>query len=207
MIKLDRELVRDVDQDEAKRALVEMVGTFAGRIDAWLLAEGIERSGELEAMAALQVPLGQGYHLSRPAQPWAAITDEAEYQLAAQSLARDGYGLRPLVERPPVVTDAAAAHAAFADPAVDLVVLCDEHRRPIAAIDDRTSPFPLVVVDMKVNINTPPGDAAARAITRPDWTRPLLCTDDAGRYVGVVRMPRLIHALGTAPSDTRPFAH
>jgi EAL domain-containing protein (putative c-di-GMP-specific phosphodiesterase class I) len=195
MIKLDRALVQDVDRDEAKRALVEMVGIFAGRIDAWLLAEGIERPGEMEAMAALHVPLGQGYHLGRPAEPWAPITEVAEHALVLRSRDRRGHGLRALLEHPPVVTDAAAAHHAFADPAVDLVVLCDEHRRPIAAIDDRSSPFPLVVTELKVNIDTGPGDAAARAITRPDWTRPLLVTDGAGRFAGVVRMPRLIHAL------------
>jgi EAL domain-containing protein (putative c-di-GMP-specific phosphodiesterase class I) len=197
MIKLDRALVRDVDQDEAKRALVEMVGTFAGRIDAWLLAEGIERPGELAALAALEVPLAQGYHLSRPAGPWAAITEEAELLLATRSVDRDRRGLWALIERPPVVTDSGAAFAAFTDPAVDMVVLCDEYRRPVAAIDAK-SPVALVTPDMKVNIDTRPADAAARAITRPDWTRPLLCTDDAGRYVGVVRMPRLIHALSNA---------
>jgi EAL domain-containing protein (putative c-di-GMP-specific phosphodiesterase class I) len=195
MIKLDRALVRDVDRDEAKRALVEMVGTFAGRIDAWLLAEGIERAGELEALAALEVPLAQGYHLSRPAPPWAPITVAAESLLATRAYDRDRRGLRALLERPRVVTDTMSAYAAFADPAVDLVVLCDDHQRPIAAIDDRTSPLPLVLPDMKINVDTPPADAAARAITRADWTRPLLCTDDAGRYVGVVRMPRLIDSL------------
>jgi EAL domain-containing protein (putative c-di-GMP-specific phosphodiesterase class I) len=197
MIKLDRALVHDVDQDETKRALVEMVGTFAGRIDAWLLAEGIERPGELEAMAALEVPLAQGYHLSRPSRPWAPITDEAEHILVSRSHERGGRGLRPLLERPPVVTDVTAAHAAFLDPVVDLVVLCDEYQRPITTIDDRAAPIPLIVPDIKVNIDTSPADAAARAITRPDWTRPLLCTDDSGRYVGVVRMPRLIHALSS----------
>jgi EAL domain-containing protein (putative c-di-GMP-specific phosphodiesterase class I) len=197
MIKLDRALVQDVDQDEAKRALVEMVGTFAGRIDAWLLAEGIERAGELDALAALQVPLAQGYHLSRPAGPWAHITEEAESALVAHTHIRDGSGLHALVERPPAVTDTAHAFSVFADPAVEMVVLCDDDRRPIAVIDDRSSPIPLVLPDMKINVGTRPADAAARAVTRADWTRPLLCTDDNGRYVGVVRMPRLIHALSS----------
>ena len=81
MIKLDRELVRDIDRDEAKRALVEMLGTFAVRIDARLVAEGIERAGELRALAGLNVPLGQGYHLGRPGRPWTPITDAAERAL------------------------------------------------------------------------------------------------------------------------------
>ena len=37
-----------------------MLGEFAGRIDAWLLAEGIETVPELAAFAQLGVPLAQG---------------------------------------------------------------------------------------------------------------------------------------------------
>jgi hypothetical protein len=36
-----------VDRDEAKRALVLMVGPFASRMDAWLLAEGVETGAEI----------------------------------------------------------------------------------------------------------------------------------------------------------------
>lgn len=67
IVKLDRSLVQDVDQDEAKLALVEMVGVLSGRLDAWLLAEGIETAAELEVFQRLGVPLGQGWHLGVPA--------------------------------------------------------------------------------------------------------------------------------------------
>jgi EAL domain-containing protein (putative c-di-GMP-specific phosphodiesterase class I) len=69
IIKLDRHFVDGIDGDEAKRALVEMLGTFADRTDCWLLAEGIERPEELEVIAGLGVPLAQGYLLGRPAPP------------------------------------------------------------------------------------------------------------------------------------------
>ena len=74
LIKLDRALVADIDTDEAKRALVETIGTIAARMDARLVAEGVERQGELDTLAALPVPLAQGYHLGRPARPWASLT-------------------------------------------------------------------------------------------------------------------------------------
>lgn len=41
LIKVDRQLIQGIDGDEAKRALVEMIGTFASRIDSWVLAEGV----------------------------------------------------------------------------------------------------------------------------------------------------------------------
>ena len=65
-VKLDRALVMDVDRDPAKHALVETFGVLAGRLDAWLLAEGIEREGEREVLAAMGVPLAQGFGLARP---------------------------------------------------------------------------------------------------------------------------------------------
>lgn len=198
MIKLDRALIQDIDRDEAKRALVEMVGLFAGRIDAWLLAEGIERAGELTTLADLRVPLAQGYHLGRPARPWTPVAEPAGHLLGQRHADRTAGTLRPHLEHPPVIFDAGLAGAAFADPAVDLVVLCDEHQRPVAAINDRSAPLALVTADMKVNVDTAVTDAALRAITRTDWARPLLCTDNAGRYVGIVRIPRLVHALTNA---------
>jgi hypothetical protein len=64
-------------------------------------------------------------------------------------------------------------------------------------LDDRSAPVPLVTAGMKINVDTPLTDAALRAITRDSWSQPLMCTDNAGRYVGVVRIPRLMHALST----------
>ncbi|MDT5025091.1 MAG: hypothetical protein QOE61_1517, partial [Micromonosporaceae bacterium] len=73
LIKLDRVLVADIDRDEIKLALAELLGQFASRLDAWLLAEGVETWGELEAFLRLGVPLGQGYLLGRPGAPWAEL--------------------------------------------------------------------------------------------------------------------------------------
>ena len=44
-----------IDDDEAKWALVEMLGVFASRIDAWILAEGVERPEEAATLRALGV--------------------------------------------------------------------------------------------------------------------------------------------------------
>ena len=41
-LKIDRDLVSGLHQNEAKRALVQMLGELAGRLDAWVIAEGIE---------------------------------------------------------------------------------------------------------------------------------------------------------------------
>jgi EAL domain-containing protein (putative c-di-GMP-specific phosphodiesterase class I)/DNA-binding NarL/FixJ family response regulator len=66
VIKLDISLTRDIDTDEAKRALSSAMVSFAGQIRADIVAEGIETASELAALRALGVPYGQGYHLARP---------------------------------------------------------------------------------------------------------------------------------------------
>src|SRR3954463_92992 len=65
-VKLDRWLVANLDEDEAKLAVIEALGTFCSRIDAWMVAEGIERPEEVAALQRLRVPLGQGFWLGSP---------------------------------------------------------------------------------------------------------------------------------------------
>ncbi|MCD5315883.1 EAL domain-containing protein [Kineosporia babensis] len=190
MIKLDRELVSDLDHSEAKRALVEMVGTFAGRMDAWLLAEGIEREGELRALSSLGVPLAQGFYLGRPNPAWQGISEPAGRTLVEQPARSGPRTLRRLLEHPPVTRPDSPALSEE-----DVVVLCDQDSRPVGLLDSSAGPVP--IAGLLINVDTDWSQAALRAITRPagDWPAPLICTDNAGRYVGIVRIPRLIHAL------------
>jgi diguanylate cyclase (GGDEF)-like protein len=66
-IKLDIALVRDIDRDRAKNALVSAIIIFARRIDAKVLAEGIETVDELATLIEIGVDQGQGFLLGRPA--------------------------------------------------------------------------------------------------------------------------------------------
>ena len=76
LIKLDRCYITNIDVDEAKTALVQMMGTLAERIDARLVAEGIERFPELERLRELGVALAQGYLFARPAAQFGSIAPE-----------------------------------------------------------------------------------------------------------------------------------
>src|SRR3954467_10915039 len=77
IVKLDRALVSDADTDPVRVALAEMLGEFAGRIDAWMLAEGLETPAELAAFMRLGVPLGQGWLLGRPTKDFVPLSPEA----------------------------------------------------------------------------------------------------------------------------------
>ncbi|MEC5182093.1 EAL domain-containing protein [Arthrobacter sp. CG_A4] len=198
LIKIDRELIQDIDRDEAKRALVGMLGTFASHVDAWILAEGVERVEELDALVSLGVPLVQGYCLARPAPPWAQIDLDLAHRLASKRPVTHKTVIRDVLETATTATSAALAAEAFADnPALQSVVLIGEHLRPIAVLDAAAAGLGIISPGMRVNLDTPISEALSRSMTRPQSSRfePLLVTDNAGRYTGVARMERMITAL------------
>ncbi len=88
LLKLDRGLVDGIDTDEAKEALVEMVELFSRRIDACVLAEGVETHAEAACLASLGVPLAQGYLFGRPAEPWIDLPPTAFVDRATADVGR-----------------------------------------------------------------------------------------------------------------------
>lgn len=75
VIKIDREIIHGIGTDQAKQALVEAFVSFSRRIDARLVAEGIETHREFDMVRNLGVELGQGYLLGRPSpEPVASAT-------------------------------------------------------------------------------------------------------------------------------------
>ena len=77
VIKLDRTIVTGVAGDPVKAALIESFVRYAREIDASVCAEGIEEMADLARLADLDVAYGQGYGISRPAAPWATLSDAA----------------------------------------------------------------------------------------------------------------------------------
>ncbi len=66
-VKLDISLVRNIDSDPARQAMVAGMCRFAESVGCALIAEGIETENELAALKLLKVGFGQGYFLARPA--------------------------------------------------------------------------------------------------------------------------------------------
>jgi EAL domain-containing protein (putative c-di-GMP-specific phosphodiesterase class I) len=93
LLKVDRALVSGIEHDEAKAALVEMVGAFADRIDAWMLVEGIETEAAARRCLRLQVPLAQGWFFGRAQAAWPDIEPIAFAALADLLDVRMGEGL------------------------------------------------------------------------------------------------------------------
>jgi len=74
LVKLDIGLVRDVNSDLGRQAMVVGMRHFAIQTGCRLLAEGIETEAEAGTLSQLAVELGQGYLFARPepVEMWAA---------------------------------------------------------------------------------------------------------------------------------------
>jgi EAL domain-containing protein (putative c-di-GMP-specific phosphodiesterase class I) len=194
LVTLDRALVTGVDTDPVRTALAEVVGEFAGRIDARLLAEGVETVAELAALTRLGVPLAQGWLLGRPAPGFAPLAPEVAALVRTHAArAQVSHGVAALV-RPVRQSDAGEP-----SPAVPPAVLVGGRGEPVALwlACPRTGEPYLAPVSLQAS---PTDDVAAtlqRAVTRPPAQRfdPVLCTDASGAVVGLLRVEDLAAAV------------
>jgi len=67
VVKIDRELIRNIDQSSRQQRLVAGVIALCVDLGARVVAEGIETSGELSALIDAGAGFGQGYFLGHPA--------------------------------------------------------------------------------------------------------------------------------------------
>lgn len=65
-IKIDMDLIRDIDITPFKKALIKALVSFGNDTGVKLIAEGIETLDELAVMLELGVDYGQGYVLGKP---------------------------------------------------------------------------------------------------------------------------------------------
>lgn len=65
-IKLDINLIRDVDKSKLKSSLVHALASFARDCNIHLIAEGVETLEEMKTLIELGVDYGQGFYLTRP---------------------------------------------------------------------------------------------------------------------------------------------
>lgn len=66
-IKIDMDLVRNIDKDVLKQALMKAFQEFSIVTNMKIIAEGIETIDELNTLIQIGIPYGQGYLLQKPA--------------------------------------------------------------------------------------------------------------------------------------------
>jgi EAL domain-containing protein (putative c-di-GMP-specific phosphodiesterase class I) len=215
-VKLDSSLVAGLDSDEAKLAVIEALGTFSSRIDAWMVAEGVERAEEVAALQRVRAPLGQGYWLGKPAASMEPVTAERREQIRSGRPVRQSEAtLAGMVEPAPAAALAAGGEgiaqtfAAHLD--LEHVTVLDAGKRPVAIVP-RQGFFgggARERAPMRVDLRESLAAVARRAMERAAAERfdPVVCCDARGRYVGVVKVERLVEGLtavveGTSPART-----
>ena len=181
LVKIDRALVDHADRDEVKLALAELLGSYAGRLDAAVIAEGIERPQELEAFIRLGVPLGQGWLLGRPGPSWAALAPELGDRI--RELAEDRSqvdSIAGLVERTVTIRDddlAGVQRMFAADPGLEIIAVLDRNGRAVCLVrhqlrvGDAPDEPQVLPVSLRAAMTAELADVATRAMTRPVDTR------------------------------------
>jgi len=66
LLKIDMGLVRDIDQDNRRRAICKGIVAMGQELGIGLIAEGIETRDELRCLQDLGVHLFQGYYIAKP---------------------------------------------------------------------------------------------------------------------------------------------
>lgn len=72
-IKIDMDLIRDIDKDDFKQALIKAFVKLSKDTNMKIIAEGIETEYELRTLIRLGVYAGQGYFISKPKEDFIEI--------------------------------------------------------------------------------------------------------------------------------------
>jgi len=104
-LKLDRELVREVDRDRNRLALIRAVVAFASEVGTSVIAEGVETQAELDTLREAEVHLVQGYLLAKPGEPWPRVSAETSRELGPWTTRKESESLERLRDALAKTTD------------------------------------------------------------------------------------------------------
>lgn len=197
IIRLGAAWTAGLDQHPNRRTAIELTGRLAGQLDAWILADDVRTPAELRALAELGVPLARGPFVGETGPEWPAIAESVRTVLPPVSATAEGV-LRKLLQQAYTTRHLAAAQTVLPDASgFEYVVVVDEDSRPVSLLQQgiigRWDPIEVLTV----HVDTSVSDTVTRALARPRATRfsPIACTDAAGRFVGILRIERLMEHL------------
>lgn len=212
-IKLDRSLIQNCHLDRTKATLIEMMGAAANRMDAWIVAEGVELQPELEELIALGVPLAQGYLLGKPSPELSTLADDLTDTIHQRNRGKSPtlslhQHLRSCSTRDSIASAEEQFHC-LAE--TETVVVIDQWRRPVNVLEKNAllGKRMLDLDFMRVHISSDPATVLRRAMTRSNATRfdPVVVTGDEGEFLGLLRIESLTSALlGSGMPTTRRMA-
>lgn len=202
IVRLGRDWIRGTDVDPDKRHAVATTGQLASQLDAWILADDVRSVDELKALADLAVPLAQGPIVGQVAWPWPTVSAAAHGALRGTTRDRDRDGsLRELLQRAFTTSEDRRTTAEATRAGYDVTVALDGRGRPVALLVLRDGRW-VTERPLTVHVDTSPEQALDRARHRTPRhaDSPLVCTDSAGRFCGVLRQDRLAaHVAANRP--------
>lgn len=203
-VKLGPPLVAGVHGDDVRRVLLDAIGRLASRFDAWVVAQGVADVKDLDALLRLGVPLAQGSLIGVQAKTLTPVAfGLSAYARERGAAMRTPSALATLVEPVEPVEQGREADAARGeDPESSWIPVVDAQRRPVGLIE-RGAAARVGPAGSELLVVAPastPTEVARRAMLRPRRHRfaPLVCCDARGRYLGLVRIERLVESLADA---------
>lgn len=203
IVKVDRALIDGIDSDPIRRSAVALLGELVDRMDARLLAEGVETPAEFRELVSLGVPLAQGWFLARPGEPWPTVNRQA-LDLVRESAAtreRTADQIGRLI-RDCLTLDRAVWCSSNASPPSGgrrRTVVVDRDHRPLGVVAREARGARYLAPVMAVSLFATPSEVVRRAMARAACHVgvPLVCVDSEGRTLGVIEVPELVEAAVT----------
>jgi EAL domain len=207
VVKLDRSFVDHCDTDPVKAAVVELMSGIANRLNATLLAEGVERVEELDWRQQAGVPLAQGWLLGRPEpvpQPLASTTAARLRSRADLAAPPNRVTAGAIMRWAPGISTAEAASPQVPrqqsdDASWEWHVVMDPARKPVSLVRGGSdgpvgSPIPIT---LRTFTGTPLAKLARQIPGRPVAHRydPIVCTSADGTYLGVLEVDQILLVL------------
>ena len=186
IVKIHSSLVAGAANDPAKLALAEVLGTYAGRLDSWIVATGLEEQADLLALVEAGIPLAQGYLLGHPGVVMTDLeTAAAELVLDAVDRTTRSEDVSTLIQ--PYASDGEA-------PAPPRVVVAGDNTPMAIVVTGGEPTVRTVPISLKVPLSMPVTEVARRAMARSMELRfdPVVVVDTAGALVGVFTMDELM---------------
>lgn len=120
-IKLDIGLIKDIDKNHVRRAIVKALVGFARSAGIKTIAEGIERKEELNVLVELGVDYGQGFLLGRPNQKLLTIETRIKSYIFELNKKKENFRMSTLLNM--TIGEIASQQAAFSSETTGHVIL------------------------------------------------------------------------------------
>jgi EAL domain-containing protein (putative c-di-GMP-specific phosphodiesterase class I) len=195
-IKLNRHFVRNCHQDRAKSTMIEMMGAAADRLDAWIIAEGVETVPELEELIRIGVPLAQGYLLARPNMRMQGVNAQVAEDLTRRAEIYRDQTVEPHLSPSAMCSSVRAGEELLKGNEVyTAAVVVDRWKHPLSVVQNHPQAGVRILESFtKTQVSSSPHQVLFRALARERAVRldPVVVINNEGECVGVVEIDHLM---------------